>query len=34
VIRDPQVISSYLGGDLAAINRSGGGKRRKAGAPA
>ena len=24
VIRDPQVISSYLGGDLAVINRSGG----------
>jgi len=29
VIRDPQVISSYLGGDIAVINRSGGGRKRK-----
>ncbi len=29
VIRDPLVISSYLGGDLAAINRSGQRKRKK-----
>jgi branched-chain amino acid transport system ATP-binding protein len=28
VIRDPQVISSYLGGDMAVINRSGGASKR------
>jgi branched-chain amino acid transport system ATP-binding protein len=34
VIRDPQVVASYLGGDMAVINRSGRGKRKNAGTPA
>ena len=29
VIRDPQVVSSYLGGDLSVINRSGASRRRR-----
>jgi branched-chain amino acid transport system ATP-binding protein len=29
VVRDPRVVASYLGGDMAAINRSGGGRRRR-----
>jgi ABC-type branched-subunit amino acid transport system ATPase component len=29
VVHDPRVVASYLGGDIAAINRSGGTRRRR-----